>query len=286
MAGGYTGAGGQGEGHVEIGSDLGAWRDVGHLARRGRCRDDPDRRRARSSNSAPRPTAPIPPAERERSCARPSASGPAIRGSRPRPRWSKPPMPSCCPLSGRRDRRAFTARRWRMTRAGAARIRPATGAILAEVLGLPVVWDFRTRRCARWAGRARRSRRSSTSPARAGSGATEPLAFLNLGGVGNLTWVDPPPAGAREHPARLPGLRHRPGQCAGQRPDARPPGPAQDEGGALAAAGTRGRGDSGRSSSQHPYFFKMPPKSLDRNDFHGLARCGRAPCPTPMPPPP
>ncbi len=64
------------------------------------------------------------------------------------------------------------------------------GALLAQVLDLPVVWDFRTNdvamggqgaplapffhhACARFAGYAR------------------PVAFLNLGGVGNLTWVDP-----------------------------------------------------------------------------------------------
>jgi anhydro-N-acetylmuramic acid kinase len=41
-----------------------------------------------------------------------------------------------------------------------------------------------------WAGRARRWRRSTISPAPRHRGAT-PLAFLNLGGVGNLTWVDP-----------------------------------------------------------------------------------------------
>ena len=34
-------------------------------------------------------------------------------------------------------------------------------------------------------------------------GATEPLAFLNLGGVGNLTWVDPHAPGTRKRPARF-----------------------------------------------------------------------------------
>ncbi|HET9069943.1 MAG TPA: anhydro-N-acetylmuramic acid kinase, partial [Amaricoccus sp.] len=61
---------------------------------------------------------------------------------------------------------------------------------LAREAGVPVVWDFRTAdvasggegaplvpffhfACARWIG------------------AGEPVAFLNLGGVGNVTWVDP-----------------------------------------------------------------------------------------------
>ena len=64
------------------------------------------------------------------------------------------------------------------------------GAQLAEALGYPVAWDFRTAdvqmggqgaplapffhwACARWIG------------------AEAPVVFLNLGGVGNLTWVDP-----------------------------------------------------------------------------------------------
>ncbi|MEL7183094.1 MAG: anhydro-N-acetylmuramic acid kinase, partial [Pseudomonadota bacterium] len=64
------------------------------------------------------------------------------------------------------------------------------GAMLAEVLGKPVIWDIRTMdvtlggegaplapayhfACAQWMG------------------ATEPVGFLNLGGVGNLTWVNP-----------------------------------------------------------------------------------------------
>ena len=64
------------------------------------------------------------------------------------------------------------------------------GAALANDLARPVVWDFRTAdvqlggegaplapfyhfACAKWIG------------------AERPIAFLNLGGVGNLTWVDP-----------------------------------------------------------------------------------------------
>ena len=73
------------------------------------------------------------------------------------------------------------------------------GQVLAEVLGLPVVWDFRSAdvkmggqgaplapffhfACAKWIG------------------AQEPLAFLNLGGVGNFTWLDP-----REPAPEVPG---------------------------------------------------------------------------------
>jgi anhydro-N-acetylmuramic acid kinase len=142
-----------------------------------------------------------------------------------------------------------------------------SGAILAEVLGRPVVWDFRTAdvrlggqgaplapfyhfACAKWMG------------------ADRPLAFLNLGGVGNFTWVDP------RHPAP-----ESPGAClAFDTGPANAPvndlmqarrGAAQDEGGALAASGTADEGVLARFLD-HPWFFRMPPKSLDRNDFNGL----------------
>ncbi|MDZ4095686.1 MAG: anhydro-N-acetylmuramic acid kinase [Paracoccaceae bacterium] len=142
-----------------------------------------------------------------------------------------------------------------------------SGAILAEVLGTPVVWDFRSSdvrlggqgaplapffhfACAKWIG------------------AAEPLAFLNMGGVGNLTWVDP----------RQPAPDH-PGAClAFDTGPANAPindllmarrGMAQDSAGALAATGSP---DAGVIATflEHPHFYKIPPKSLDRNDCNGL----------------
>ncbi|WP_406870316.1 anhydro-N-acetylmuramic acid kinase [Thioclava sp. 'Guangxiensis'] len=141
------------------------------------------------------------------------------------------------------------------------------GAVLAEVLGKPVVWDFRTAdvalggqgaplapyfhfACAKWAG------------------LTAPCVFLNLGGVGNVTWVDPRLTGPEADGAVL----------------AFDTGPAnapindlmrlrfnlsQDEGGALALQGNVDEAVVARFL-EHRYFLKMPPKSLDRNDFHGV----------------
>lgn len=141
------------------------------------------------------------------------------------------------------------------------------GSILAEALGLPVVWDFRSadvrlggqgaplapffhHACARFAGM------------------TEPVAFLNLGGVGNVTWTDP----AIEAP-------EAPGAClAFDTGPANAPvndlmrarrGRDQDEDGALAGQGTPDAAMVERFLA-HPFFLKMPPKSLDRNAFHGL----------------
>lgn len=142
-----------------------------------------------------------------------------------------------------------------------------SGTVLAEILGVPVVWDFRSSdvqmggqgaplapfyhfACAKWAG------------------ATAPVAFLNLGGVGNVTWVDPRHA-----------VPETPGAClAFDTGPANAPvndlmlarrGLAQDERGTLAALGTP---DATVLAAflNHPYFFRMPPKSLDRNDFHSL----------------
>ncbi|MFZ1725144.1 MAG: anhydro-N-acetylmuramic acid kinase [Albidovulum sp.] len=142
-----------------------------------------------------------------------------------------------------------------------------SGAVLANALGRPVVWDFRSNdvrlggqgaplapffhfACAKWIG------------------ATEPVAFLNLGGVGNVTWVDPGLA--------TPDL---PGACM-----AFDTGPANapvndlmqarrnvayDVDGALAGAGKVDEAVI-ESFLRHPYFLKMPPKSLDRNDFPDL----------------
>lgn len=142
-----------------------------------------------------------------------------------------------------------------------------SGAILAEVLGLPVVWDFRTAdvqmggqgaplapffhfACAKWAGLDR------------------PVAFLNLGGVGNLTWVDPR-HGAPEEPGACLAFDTGPANAPVNDLVFRRLGLAQDEGGALAAAGQADDRILQRFLA-HPYFFKMPPKSLDRNDFRQL----------------
>ncbi|MFZ9199454.1 MAG: anhydro-N-acetylmuramic acid kinase [Paracoccaceae bacterium] len=139
------------------------------------------------------------------------------------------------------------------------------GAVLAEVLGTPVVWDFRSTdvamggqgaplapffhfACAKWAG------------------ATEPVAFLNLGGVGNLTWVDPSSA-TPDAPGALLAFDTGPANAPINDLMQARLGRAQDEGGALAASGRVDEAAVARFLD-HPYFFKMPPKSLDRNEFH------------------
>ena len=138
------------------------------------------------------------------------------------------------------------------------------GARLAQGLSLPVVWDFRSAdirlggegaplapffhfACAKWIG------------------AEAPLAFLNLGGVGNLTWVDPRHARPEDDgallafdtgPANAPINDLMMARC----------GEAYDRDGALARRGQVAQGAL-ELFLDEPYFLRMPPKSLDRDTF-------------------
>ena len=76
------------------------------------------------------------------------------------------------------------------------------GDLLAGVLGLPVVWDFRTSDVTLGGQGAPLAPFFHFALAKK-IGATEPMAFLNLGGVGNLTWVDPTPTRRPRFPARF-----------------------------------------------------------------------------------
>ena len=141
------------------------------------------------------------------------------------------------------------------------------GAALATALGRPVVWDFRTAdvklggqgaplapfyhfACAKWLG------------------AQAPVAFLNLGGVGNLTWVDPNFMRPEEDGALL---AFDTGPANGPIDDLMEArfGQRYDVDGEVAAKGTVDDAIVARFL-EDGYFLRMPPKSLDRNDFPGL----------------
>ncbi len=89
-------------------------------------------------------------------------------------------------------------------------------------------------------------------------GLAKPLAVLNLGGVGNVTWISPDDAviAFDTGPANAP-LNDWVGRHTGR---------AMDENGQLARAGTV---DQARLEAMlaNPYFNRPPPKSLDREDF-------------------
>ena len=138
---------------------------------------------------------------------------------------------------------------------------------LAREVGVPVVWDFRTAdvasggegaplvpffhfACARWIG------------------AEAPVAFLNLGGVGNVTWVDPRQPGPEAEGA-LVAFDTGPGNALIDDFLGLRLGRAFDEDGAVAAAG-RVHAAALEGLAAHPYVARKPPKSLDRQDFHGF----------------
>lgn len=141
------------------------------------------------------------------------------------------------------------------------------GGLLAETLGLPVVWDFRSADVGLGGQGAPLAAFYHFALARRLE-ATLPLAVLNLGGVGNLTWIDPRQP-APEAPGALLAFDTGPANAPIDDLVALRLGTARDEGGALAAAG---QADEAVLAAflDHPFFFRIPPKSLDRNDFHSV----------------
>lgn len=143
------------------------------------------------------------------------------------------------------------------------------GAALADDLGTPVVWDFRTSdvalggqgaplapfyhyACAHWIG------------------ATAPIAFLNLGGVGNLTWVDPA-VPQPEMPGALIAFDTGPANAPMNDLAQRHTGNPYDTGGGIAASGTVNAALLDDFLND-PYLLQAPPKSLDRDAFAAFIR--------------
>ncbi len=138
------------------------------------------------------------------------------------------------------------------------------GAALAHALSLPVVWDFRSAdmdlggegaplapfyhfACAKWLG------------------VDVPLAFLNLGGVGNLTWIDPRKS-KPEEPGALLAFDTGPANAPINDLMTARRGEPFDRDGALARQGTVVQGAL-ELFLEDRYFTRMPPKSLDRDEF-------------------
>lgn len=119
---------------------------------------------------------------------------------------------------------------------------PASGAVLAEVLGTPVAWDFRSADLA-MGGQGGPLQPFYLHALARRIGGPGPVAFLHLGATAALTWTDP----AEPDPVRAclafdcgPGLAALPeGSGAGQVDDAMLHG-----------------------FVQHPYFARRPPKRL------------------------
>ena len=129
------------------------------------------------------------------------------------------------------------------------------GPALARGLGIDVVYDFRT------ADVAEGGEGAPLAPAyhKAVLGDREkPLAVLNLGGVGNITWIgaDGDPLAFDTGPANALLDDWMLARC----------GVPFDEDGATAARGTVNQAVLARLLD-HPYFDQPAPKSLDRNAF-------------------
>ncbi|MEO1676594.1 MAG: anhydro-N-acetylmuramic acid kinase [Pseudomonadota bacterium] len=141
------------------------------------------------------------------------------------------------------------------------------GARLARALGLPVVWDFRSADV-RLGGQG-----APLAPAYHFAMARQlevqaPLAVLNLGGVGNLTWIDPTKEAPEADGAILAfdtGPANAPLNDLMQGRLGRP----CDTDGALAR---QGQVDPAilETFASHGYFDIAPPKSLDRDAFSDL----------------
>jgi len=139
------------------------------------------------------------------------------------------------------------------------------GAALARRLGLPVVSDFRT------ADVAAGGHGAPFAPLYHGARTatlTRPVAVLNLGGVGNVTWI-----GAGYDPADAAGTGDEilafdtgPGNALIDDWVLRHTGASHDFGGALASQGQADEALLARLMD-NPYFEAPPPKSLDRNAF-------------------
>jgi anhydro-N-acetylmuramic acid kinase len=138
------------------------------------------------------------------------------------------------------------------------------GGLLAEALGTTVVWDFRSNDVQMGGQGAPLAPFFHFACAKYIK-ASAPLAILNLGGVGNLTWIDPSLPAPEAEGALLAfdtGPANAPiNDLMRNRLDL-----DQDAGGALAASG---RVDEAlvQAFLSQSYFHKIPPKSLDRNDF-------------------
>lgn len=134
---------------------------------------------------------------------------------------------------------------------------------LARALNRPVVHDFRSADMTAGGQGAPLAPLFHAALARR-AGAQAPLAVLNLGGVGNVTWIDPalPP----EAPGALVAFDTGPANAPVDDWMRARAGRPWDAGGEAAAAG-RVHEDRLARNAIADYLAAPPPKSLDRNEY-------------------
>jgi anhydro-N-acetylmuramic acid kinase len=138
------------------------------------------------------------------------------------------------------------------------------GHLLAHALDLPVVWDFRSTDV-RLGGQGAPLAPFYHFALAQKIGAQEPIAFLNLGGVANVTWVDPK-ASKPQDPGAILAFDTGPANAPVNDLMRARFGLPQDEAGALAQTG-RVHESLVAEFLNAAYFLKIPPKSLDRNEL-------------------
>ncbi len=139
-----------------------------------------------------------------------------------------------------------------------------SGERLARSLNRPVVWDFRTADMEAGGEGAPLAPFFHFALAKR-INATEPVAFLNIGGVANVTWVDPT-KGAPEEEGALLAFDTGPGNALINDWMVRHDREPLDRDGAEAA---KGHVDDMalHSNATRAFLARIPPKSLDRNEF-------------------
>jgi anhydro-N-acetylmuramic acid kinase len=142
------------------------------------------------------------------------------------------------------------------------------GAKLASALGVPVAWDFRSNDVASGGQGAPLAPFYHFALAKWIKAKT-PVAFLNLGGVGNITWVDPACDDPTD-PGALLAFDTGPANAPMNDLMQARLELSYDLDGALAAMGQADMAIIADFLTD-PFFAKAPPKSLDRDAFAGLA---------------
>jgi anhydro-N-acetylmuramic acid kinase len=139
------------------------------------------------------------------------------------------------------------------------------GALLARLVGIDVVGDFRA------ADVAAGGEGAPLAPlyhAALAAPLDKPLAVLNIGGVANVTWIG--------EGGGIIAFDTGPGNALIDDWARRHLGRAADFDGALARAGRAAEAHVARFLD-HPFFARLPPKSLDRDDFRDVVPAALSP---------